>query len=144
MQYSNLRSRIAIAWAAMFFTFVTLFVFTLVQDAIVNDFTRWAADPGPVAFRRVTVLAVVYIVMPVLVSQLEARWFRWLAVAVAAFIGLFVLAHQVGHALTQSRPFDLLHVFDFLHHALALWVVVLSVRWAREAPVQGMAAAPAY
>lgn len=136
MQHDNaLPARIAQGWLAMASSLGAMFLMALVRDAVGNDFSRWAADPGPMGLGVVSVLLALYVAMPMLVRHVDARWFRWLAVALAGFCGLFIVAHQLAHALTASRPFDVIHVFDFLHHALALWVVVLTTRWAQqEAP----------
>ena len=125
------RGRVAQGWIAMFLCFACMFLMALVRDAVGNDFSRWAADPGNLGLRVVSVLMTIYIFMPMLVRNVRGHWFRWVAVGIAAFIGFFILAHQVAHALTQSRPFDIVHIFDFSHHLLTLWVVTLTVRWAR-------------
>lgn len=130
--YDDLRSRIAQGWTAMLLAFVCMFLGDLVKSAITNDFSKWATDPGPLGLRVVSVVMTIYIVVPMLVRNVRARWYRWVAVAQAAVIGMFILAHQVAHALNGSRPFDINHIFDFTHHVLAIWVIVLSVRWAQQ------------
>lgn len=128
----TLPARIAQGWLAMTASLAAMFLMALVRDAVGNDFSRWAGDPGPIGLRVVSVLLALYVAMPMLVRHVDARWFRWLAAGLAGFCGLFILAHQVAHALTASRPFDVIHAFDFLHHALALWVIVLTTRWAQQ------------
>lgn len=135
-RHDSLPARIAQGWTCMLAAYALLFLMALVRDAVANDFSRWASDPGPIGVRASSILLTLYVVMPMLVRHVDARWFRWLATGLAGFCGLAILAHQLGHALTDSRPFDVLQVFDFTHHALALWVVVLTARWARQAAAQ--------
>lgn len=129
-----LRGRIAQGWLAMFLCLQGMIFMALVRDAVHNDFSRWALDPGNIGLHILSTLMVIYIAMPMLVRGAQSRWFRWLAMGMAAFVGLFMLAHQVAHTLNNTRPFDVVQVFDFAHHAMALWVVSLTLRWAREAP----------
>lgn len=127
----ELRSRIAQGWTAMFFCVMCGFVVDLIKSAVYNDFGKWANDPGPVGLNMVSVVMVIYIVMPMLVRSIGATWFRWTLVGLTVFFGLFFVAHQVAHALTNSRPFDIVHAFDFAHHGLVVWMVLLTSRWAR-------------
>ena len=136
----ELRSRIAQGWTALLFCVLSGFLVDLIKSAVHNDFSKWANDPGPVGLGLVSVVIGIYIVMPMLVRSVQAPWFRWLLVAVTAFFGLFFVAHQVAHALTGTRPFDVVHLFDFAHHALVLWVLVLTSRWARLAPSEEIGA----
>ena len=147
MQYPHdvLPARLAQGWMCMLAAFAGGLLMSLVRDAVNNDFSAWGADPGPAGLRACATLMVVYIVMPMLLRHLDARWFRWLATGIAVFCGLFILTHQLAHALTATRPFDVTHAFDFLHHVLAAWVVLLTARWARQdtpAPVATAALAP--
>jgi hypothetical protein len=131
--YDELRSRIAQGWTAMFFCVMCGFLVDLIKSAVNNDFSKWVNDPGPVGMKIVSVVMVIYIIMPVLVRSVGAAWFRWTLVGLTVFFGLFFVAHQVAHALTNSRPFDIIHAFDFAHHGLVIWMVTLTARWARQA-----------
>lgn len=130
--YDELRSRIAQGWNAMLLSFLCIFLSDLVKSAITNDFAKWANDPGPIGLKIVCVVLTVYIMMPMMIRNVRAPWFRWVATGQATLIGFFVLAHQVAHAVSHTRPFDITHIFDFAHHALAIWVVILTARWASQ------------
>jgi hypothetical protein len=137
-QYDELRSRIAQGWTAMLFCFICIFISDLVKSAITNDFSKWANDPGPVGLKVVCIAFTVYILTPMMVRNVRARAYRWVATGQAALLGFFILAHQLAHALSNSRPFDITHIFDFAHHGLAVWVVILSARWAAQDDVQAV------
>jgi len=130
--YDELRSRIAQGWTAMFFMVICGFLSDLIKSAVTADFTKWDRDPGPIGLNIVSCVMAIYIFMPVLIRAVKAQWFRWLVVTLTVFFSLFFVAHQVAHALSGTRPFDIVHVFDFGHHILGIWVTVLAVRWARE------------
>jgi hypothetical protein len=138
----ELRQRLAQGWTAMTFCAIAGFLMDLVKSAVYNDFTKWANDPGPIGLNIVSTVVAIYIFMPVLIRTVSATWFRWTLMGLTAFFGLFFLAHQIAHAMTNSRPFDIIHIFDFCHHLLAIWMVVLASRWARLAPNGGMPSKP--
>ncbi len=142
--HDELRSRIAQGWTAMFFCVMCGFLVDLIKSAIYNDFGKWINDPGPVGMKMISIVMVIYIVMPMLVRSVGATWFRWTLVGLTVFFGLFFVAHQVAHALTNSRPFDIIHAFDFAHHGLVIWMVVLTARWARQASDEGIQLLPSH
>jgi surface polysaccharide O-acyltransferase-like enzyme len=129
--YDDLKNRIALGWIAMLFCVVGGFMMDLIKSAVSNDFSKWSSDPGPVGMQIVSTVIVIYIVMPLLVRSVTAGWFRWTLVGLTVFFALFFVAHQVAHALSGTRPFDIVHAFDFAHHAVAIWQIVLTARWAR-------------
>jgi hypothetical protein len=129
--YDDLKNRIALGWIAMLFCVVGGFMVDLIKSAVYNDFSKWSSDPGPVGMQIISTVIVIYIVMPLVVRNVSAVWFRWTLVGLTVFFALFFLAHQVAHALSGTRPFDIVHAFDFAHHAIAIWQIVLTARWAR-------------
>lgn len=141
--YDALRSRIAQGWTAMFFCVMCGFLNDLVLSAATNDFAKWESDPGTFGLRIISVVMTIYIFMPMLVRTLSAAWFRWLCLVATIFFGLFFVAHQVAHALTNTRPFNIIHIFDFAHHVLVIWVAILTTRWARQAQAEPAYHAPA-
>ncbi|MDB5815274.1 MAG: hypothetical protein JWN23_2391 [Rhodocyclales bacterium] len=131
--YDSLRSRIAQAWTAMFFCVTCGFLNDLILSAATNDFSKWEFDPGTFGLKMVSVVMTIYIFMPILIRNINAHWFRWFCLVATVFFGLFFVAHQVAHALTNTRPFNIIHIFDFAHHILVVWTIVLTARWARQA-----------
>jgi len=131
-RYDALQSRIAQGWTSMFFMVLCGFLTDLIKSAVGNDFDKWKTDPGYMGLSMVSVVMAIYIFMPMLIRTINAHWFRWLVVVLTVFFSLFFVAHQVAHALSGTRPFDMIHVFDFGHHILGIWVTVLASRWARQ------------
>lgn len=129
--YDDLRNRIALGWISMLFCAFGGFLADLIKSAVYNDFSKWATDPGPVGMQIVSTVIVIYIAMPLVIRSVSAVWFRWTLVGLTVFFALFFVAHQVAHAVSGTRPFDIVHVFDFAHHVIAIWQIVLTARWAR-------------
>lgn len=129
--YDDLRNRIALGWISMLFCAIGGFMADLIKSAVSNDFSKWSSDPGPIGLQIVSTVIVIYIAMPLIIRSASAVWFRWTLVGLTVFFALFFLAHQVAHAVSGTRPFDIVHAFDFAHHVIAIWQVVLTARWAR-------------
>lgn len=129
---SKYRDIVAQGWVMMYLVFMAMFITDLTKSAINLDFTKWKNDPGIGGLSILSVVMVIYVFMPMLVKSIEARWFRGLAIGIASFFTLFFIAHQLTHLLAGDKPFGILHILDFSHHALGVWVVVASSLWFRE------------
>lgn len=129
----TLRRHITIGWISALQLVVIMFLVSLVRAAIANDFKRFGVDPGDRGLNIMIVIFAVYALIPVLVRMFDGRVFRWTTVGVAVFFWLMFIAHQLSHLLVDKTPLSIYHVLDFSHHAVLLWVIVCSVRWARMA-----------
>jgi hypothetical protein len=128
-----LRSRIAQLWLALSVIACCGLVMALARDAVANDWSVWAQEPGRAGLRASGIGLGGYLLMALLVNEVSAPWFRWLSAGLAALFGLAVLVHQVAHAFHGGRAVDLAQAFDLLHHAASLRLVLLSRCWARQA-----------
>jgi hypothetical protein len=130
-QDSLIRDRIAQGWTAMLFCLICNQLNVLQRDAVFNNFTGWAIEPNIKGIYFLSGIFTMHIVMPLLVRNFDGFLFRKVAVACAVVLGVFPLAHQIIHAFTETRPLTLIYIFEFVHHAIALWVLVQSVKWMR-------------
>ena len=76
-------------------------------------------------------------IMPVfvhLVHGLRTRIGRWFATGAATLGFFYFLLHHLGHMQFGDRPSFTSHVFDLILHAISLWVIINSVKWAKLPP----------
>jgi hypothetical protein len=127
----QIRDRIAQGWTAMLFCLICNQLNALQRDAVLNDFTQWAAEPGTRGIYVLSGIFTIHILMPLFIRSFEGRVFRKIAVACALLLGVVPLVHQIIHAFLSTRPPSWILIFEFVHHAVALWVLMQSVRWMR-------------
>lgn len=135
----TLRDVVVQGWTMMFLVFLAMFIADLTKSAIVQDFGKWHQDPGHGGLTVLLVVMGIYTFMPMLARTVAARWFRWTVVGITAFFTLFFVAHQLAHMLAGDKPFGMLHVLDFSHHLLGIWVTGAAVAWARTLPAEAPA-----
>lgn len=128
-------TRIAIGWLSLLLLLVVMLVFMIVFSALDNDeFASLRRDPGRGGLRMMTYVVGIYALMPILV-QIVDRWrmaaARWIMVAAAAGNIMFMLMHHLSHWHGGDRPNFNSHVLDLAIHAVGLWVLYNSIRWAR-------------
>jgi hypothetical protein len=130
-QDSLIRDRIAQGWTAMLFCLMCNQINILQRDAVLNNFSDWAPETGMKGIYFLSGIFTIHIIMPLLVRSFDGAFFRKVAVVCAVILGLFPLVHQVVHAFMATRPLTWVYVFEFVHHGIALWVLVQSVKWMR-------------
>ncbi len=128
---SLIRDRIAQGWTAMLFCLICNQLNVLQRDAVLNDFSGWVVEPNLKGIYFLSGIFTLHILMPLLIRNFDGALFRKIAVGCALVLGVFPLIHQIIHAFTETRPLTLIYVFEFVHHAVALWVLVQSVKWMR-------------
>lgn len=127
----TLRRRITVGWISALQLVVIMFVVSLVRAAIANDFKPFALDPGNRGLDMMIVIFAIYAVIPVLVRVFDGLLFRWAMVGASVFFFLMFIAHQLTHMVVDKMPLSIYDVLEFSNHAVMLWVIVCSVRWAR-------------
>lgn len=136
----SLRNQIAIGWIGMLLVVVLMLVSMTIAGVYDNDgFKALHQDPGTDGLQMLQFMLGSYALMPVVVSLLgmvPMRAVRWLAVVYAILIMFYFTLHHASHAVHGERPTTSSHMLDIAHHALALWVVINSIRWARIKPEQ--------
>lgn len=130
--YSKYRDLTAHGWTMMFIIFLAMFVVDLTHSAILQDFTKWQKDPGSSGLGILIIIMAIYASMPMLIKSIQAKWFRQTVIGVTVFFTLFFVAHQITHLLAGDKPFGVMHILDFSHHVLGVWVVVVATLWLRE------------
>jgi hypothetical protein len=130
--YSKYRDLTAQGWILMFIIFLAMFVVDLTHSAILQDFTKWQKDPGSAGLSILIIIMAIYALMPMLIKSIQAKWFRRTVIGVTVFFTLFFVAHQITHLLAGDKPFGVMHVLDFSHHVLGVWVIVVATLWLKE------------
>ncbi|RQP22645.1 hypothetical protein [Piscinibacter terrae] len=139
----ELRRSITVGWINALQLVVIMFLVSVVRAAIANDFKPFGRDPGNLGLDIMIVIFAIYALIPVAVRMFDGLIFRWTMVGAAVFFFLMFIAHQLTHMVVDKMPLNIYHVLDFSHHAVLLWLIVCSVRWARMADrPMSVAAAP--
>lgn len=131
----DLRAQIAFGWVILL-VIQSLMIGYMIMESILafNNFSALEEDPGVKGLKSNVFIHAVYALMPIyvyLVHGLKSSAFRWVAVAVAGFGMFFFLLHHLSHWQFGQRPDFPSHVLDLMFHAVSLWVIVNSVKWAR-------------
>jgi hypothetical protein len=120
------------AWTAMLILGLAMGMSQVFQAAAKQDFSEFAAHPGPKGWGIICVATSVYAMMTVLTLLSSARWFRWLSAGLMILITLYMGAHQLQH-MAQGVHYGLYGAIDLAHHAIGAIGSVCAVRWARSA-----------
>lgn len=134
--HKPIEATVAQGWILMFLIFVCITIVEFLNASIGGNLSIYTSEEGAAALRVMVILMLLHAFVPMLVLTLNARWFRW-AIAILTFLfGLLMIGHEIMHIfVAKNRAFGIFDLLDFAHHGLAIWVAILAVRWAREAPV---------
>lgn len=137
-QEESLRHQIALGWVLELLVVLLMLLF-MVYDSVFmnNNFRALFRDPGTMGIKMLTYVLGFYALMPVfvhLVHGLRTRIGRWFAAGAATLGFFYFLLHHLGHMQFGDRPNFTSHVFDLILHAIALWVIINSVKWAKLPP----------
>ncbi len=113
-----------------------MFVVSVVRAGVANDFRSFKDDPGTQGMNTMAVVFTIYALIPMLLCLFDGRFFRWAMLVPALLFFLMFFGHQLGHMVVDKTPLGIDDAMNFGHHALLLWIIVCTVRWAR------LAAAP--
>lgn len=127
---------VAQGWILMFLIFVCITITEFLNATISGNLSIYTSEEGTTALRVMVMLMLLHAFVPMLVLTLNARWFRWAIAVLTLLFGLLMIGHEVMHVfVAKNRAFGVFDLLDFAHHGLAIWVAILAVRWAGEAPV---------
>lgn len=131
----NLRTQIAIGWVSLLLLMIIMLLFGVILSAFDNDqFSALRSDFGRDELRAMTYPVGMYALMPLLTFIIDACRFhalRWLMVASASINFLFMLMHHMSHWHAGQRPTFNSNFLDLTYHALGLYVLYCSIRWAK-------------
>lgn len=131
----SLRNRIALGWTLLLLLVVIMLEFMTMASILADDnFKLLRMDPGPQGLIMLVWVLGFMAVMPVYVHwvhSMRSRIPRWIAAVLAILTFLYFLLHHLAHWAAGQRPDATSHVFDLVFHLVALWVIVLSFRWAK-------------
>ncbi|HLO94161.1 MAG TPA: hypothetical protein VK195_07585 [Burkholderiaceae bacterium] len=128
--------RIAFLWLALGLTLLMVIISTLVKAAIQTDFSEFVHHPGPRGWEVFCLQFFLYLSLATGALYLRAAWFRWLCLALFTLVGLYMLAHQLGH-MAEGWRYGLTGAVDLAHHLLSALGAWQAWRWCREAREQG-------
>lgn len=131
-KFVNARTLVAQGWTMMFLIFLAMFVADLTKSAVFQDFSKWSEDPGYGGLMILLGIMSIYAFMPMLVLSISAKWFRGTVVGITVFFTLFFIAHQLTHLTAGDKPFGMIHILDFTHHILGIWVTIAAVLWVKQ------------
>lgn len=131
----SLRSRIALGWTLLLLLVVIMLEFMTISSILSDDnFKLLRADPGTQGLIMLVYVLGLFALMPVYVHwvhSMRSRIPRWIAVVLAVLSFVYFLLHHLAHWAAGQRPDFTSHVFDLIFHLVMLWVIVLSIRWAK-------------
>ena len=130
-QQEKYRQSIIVGWIMLLQIVLVMFIISLLRGAIKNDFSGFAKDPGELGTNIMIIVFAIYAIIPVMVRICSAIFIRWFTFGISIFFLLFFIAHQLTHMIVDNMPLNIYHVLDFTHHAIILWVIVCSYKWAK-------------
>jgi hypothetical protein len=135
MREESLRIQIALGSITMLLVLGWMFTFMIAESALMNNnFRALHRDPGLDGLRYIIYIVPFYALLPLYVysiRNLKLRLFRWLEVAAAGLGFVFWILHHLSHWSFGQRPSFSSHVVDLTLHAVGLWLLVNSIKWAR-------------
>jgi hypothetical protein len=141
MNQSQYAHRIALGWVSLLTLLLVMLMTMIVFSALDDDgFSALRKDPGRGGIRAMSYVVAVYALMPIFVyiaDKFRSAIVRWALTAVAASSFFFLILHHLSHWHGGDRPNFNSHVIDIAIHAVGLWLVYNSARWARAATRSG-------
>lgn len=129
----SLAHQISLGWIASFALLAMTLIGMILQGMLSEvDFLGLRKDPGFEGVILMKILSGIYVLTAIGVYTFgSSRFFRWVAVALAIVMFVFMVLHHLGHWVAGERIGVMSHVMDVLHHLSMGWVVLNSIRWAR-------------
>jgi len=125
-------SIVAQGWILMFLVLICIFLTEFATSVIQNDLSMLRSKEGEKALKAMVVLMLLHAFVPMLVCTWNAPWFRWAVVGITGVLAVAMLAHEIVHLVTGTKPIGIFHLLDFAHHGLGIWVTFIAIRWAKE------------
>lgn len=125
-------SMVAQGWVLMFLVLICIFLTEFATSVIQDDLSMLRSREGEEALKAMVLLMLLHAFVPMLVCALTASWFRWTVVGITGVLVVLMLAHEIVHLVTGTKPFGIFHLLDFAHHGLGIWVTFIAIRWAKE------------
>lgn len=123
---------IMFGWLVLLHVVVIMFLISLLLGAVENDFSEFNTHPGEEGVNIMIVVFMSYAVMPLLVRLLTNIICRWIFFAFSILAFLLFLSHHLTHVFVDRDPMTIFNILDFTHHAVSIFLMVLTFFWARE------------
>ena len=131
----NFPIRISMGWVLMLLILTMVLIVMIMHSiVVVGNFNDLQKDPGRYGMNLIISVLGFYAVMPLFIyiaEKTRIRALRWMMVVFASIFLLFFALHHLSHWQFGDRPDVFSHILEMAHHAIAIWVIYLSVRWAR-------------
>lgn len=125
-------NRVAMGWILMFLVFICIFLTEFSNSVIGDNLVIFKSREAEFFLRVMVMLMMLHAFVPMLICVIESTWFRWLIVLITGLLTVILIIHQIGHLISETKPFGIFHLLDFSHHGLGVWTTVLAVQWARQ------------
>jgi hypothetical protein len=130
-QSERLRNIAAQGWIAMAIIFLASLLMDLARFTTAGTPEKWVEGLGMTSVYITYVMFSIYILMPFLITNISARWFRFFVAGMSMFATLFIATHELSHFLAGNKPFGFSHALDITNHIVGIWVSVVAVKWYR-------------
>lgn len=132
---TSLPTQVAVGWTLILLVKTFSFSAGILFSILANDsYEILSVDPGIRAARAFLYVFWLLSLMPVFVmlsTRTEARFPRWIGVALVSALLFLTALHHGSHWHNGDRPDFNSHVIDLMNYGVGLWVLFNSIRWAR-------------
>lgn len=130
--HKALGSIVAQGWILMFLVLICIFLTEFATNVIQDNLAIFKSREGEKALKVLVLLMMLHAFVPMLICTFDAPWFRWTVVGITGVLTVIMVAHEIVDLVIGARAFGVLHLLDFAHHSLGIWVSVIAIRWAKE------------
>jgi hypothetical protein len=134
-QDDNLCHQLALGWSLQFLIKVATLLLIILRGILLeNDFAHVKGDPGKSGFLFILYQYWFFAIIPILIYAVRgyrSRIARWSLVGVAILVLVLSVLHHLSHTMAGIRPNLHSHVMDLVIEMNLIWILVISVKWAR-------------
>lgn len=118
-------------WVGMAFILVWMFIASLMQSAIRQNFQPLSNHVQSFELVAMSIYICVNVLMQISIKQFNATWFRWFAFVVVVIYAMTFVGHHLQHIIVYEERFNLNTVLNLTHHIAGASAAVATYRWAR-------------
>jgi hypothetical protein len=130
---NELRDTIIRGWTGMAFILLWMFVASLMQSAIRQNFNPLSNHVQTFELVAMTIYICINVLMQISIKQVNAKGFRWFAFGIVVIYAMTFVGHHLQHIIVYEERFNLNTVLNLTHHIAGASAAVATYRWARSA-----------